>query len=356
MRTFRLKVIADRIEWGSLPQILEDVRKFYAPSVDLNISIVHTSLSPVYNSTYADLAPLAVVDYDWYDRNVTVPHLADADIVLLLTPQPTTPTTYAGIMTFANCGPWECTVFVTKETDRASVNGKDLGNSTALVIKHELAHAFYRMKNPAESADHTHQYFYGGTPEKVLPDLVFNTPTVSESIADMIRILTGASVALGLITKKRQTIEEAHEQPKGPDLGNTLYATAFAALGRDVAKTQDELGCAEAVSFLVNKAYGDFPAGVLSTYDLFSKLSTHGKFTLIAGVPPKPGDVLVSPTSKGSTGLIPHGHTGIVAPGDRIYSNDSASGLFKDNYSLASWRDRYVTKGGYPMYFFRRIA
>lgn len=76
---------------------------------------------------------------------------------------------------------------------------------------------------------------------------------------------------------------------------------------------------------------------------------------------PAPGDAVVSPTGYGmkknpdGTPVIPHGHIGYMLLNGRIASNTSKTGLFEDNYSLESWKERWVVRGGYPMEFYRRI-
>src|SRR5260221_9491 len=54
-----------------------------------------------------------------------------------------------------------------------------------------------------------------------------------------------------------------------------LYEAAKASLGKDIARTQSELGCAEAVSYLLHQIdIPDFPRnGFLSTTDLHNYLA-----------------------------------------------------------------------------------
>ncbi len=52
-------------------------------------------------------------------------------------------------------------------------------------------------------------------------------------------------------------------------------------------------------------------------------------------------------------GTVPsdHGHTGVV--GDfGIMSNDSATGFFKENYTLSSWASSF-SRRGFPIHVFR---
>jgi predicted carbohydrate-binding protein with CBM5 and CBM33 domain len=71
---------------------------------------------------------------------------------------------------------------------------------------------------------------------------------------------------------------------------------------------------------------------------------------------PDKGCVIISPTGyAGPGGILSNGHTGIVGVDGNIMSNDSATGLFTQNYTIESWRKRYVDQGKFPMAFFRPI-
>ena len=43
------------------------------------------------------------------------------------------------------------------------------------------------------------------------------------------------------------------------------------------------------------------------------------------------------------------GHTGVILANNVIASNDSATGKFIKNYTLDTWAERYVNKGGFKM-------
>ncbi len=358
MKPRSLRVVAvvngmSEIAWNS---ILSEVQGFYEHIVDLQFTVKNVSLSVQYNGTYPGLFPLAVVDYDWYDRFVTIPNLGSADIVLFLTPKPTAPATFLGFMSSANCGPWECTVFCGPQSDHMYINGVDQGPSNTNLIAHEISHALYYMKGMTGAADRTHEHFLSGNPKDVLNDLSFPPMSGAEQWADLIRRLNGALVALNIIQKTRSVIGDSHEvvttpPPPPPLPGMKLYNLAKAALGHDIAKTQDEFGCAEAVSGLLNHAYGDFPAEVLSTIDLNGKLLAHAKFAPQVGVVAEKGDIIMCVTGQGSD-PADHGHVGIL--GDfGIMSNDSATGLFKENYTRNSWAASFRPRG-FPVHLFRR--
>lgn len=130
-----------------------------------------------------------------------------------------------------------------------------------------------------------------------------------------------------------------------------LYATAVSCLGIDASPADvapDEYGCAETVSDILIISGINLPVLTLTT-DLYRHFIKHFQRT----TEPLPGDIIISPTGYGMTGIIPNGHVGIMYTGGRIMSNSSATGTFEINYSLDSWGARYGKQGGYPVEFFR---
>lgn len=210
--SFRLTVIANNISWPSLTSKVDAIRQFFAPVCDLQITIEHSTLRPAFN-IYPDFSPLPVVDYDWYDRNISGPRALTADLVLfVVAPQDHAGiVTTAGAMTQHNIGPWETTVFVGSEADRVYINGKDVGDYFALYACHELSHAFYAMLG---KRDDTHAHFPNTpqaaatfpddpNPEHALNDLDFPTVRRSFVINQIIQMLALASAALSIIKKQR---------------------------------------------------------------------------------------------------------------------------------------------------------
>lgn len=137
----------------------------------------------------------------------------------------------------------------------------------------------------------------------------------------------------------------------------TLFDVAIQALGTDASPNDvapDELGCAETVYDILAKAFPlkvGFPFTV-STNLLYKGLEESVLYTRIDS--PLEGDIVISPTGYGTGGLS-NGHVGIKGELDKIMSNSSASGTFEENYTMDTWKARYVGLGGYPIFFFRRI-
>ena len=137
------------------------------------------------------------------------------------------------------------------------------------------------------------------------------------------------------------------------DDGQRLFKYAQGFLGKDASpldKVPDEYGCAESVSTIVNKLFGDFPI-ITGTFSLYTNLQSHPKFLQVSK--PLPGDIILSPTGLGNGVLI--GHTGIIGADADIMSNNSTTGLWDIHYTLDSWRQRYQMSGGMPIYLFRRV-
>lgn len=134
---------------------------------------------------------------------------------------------------------------------------------------------------------------------------------------------------------------------------SAIYTAAKSCLDKSItldATVPSDLGCAEAVSYVLQKAgiQGIPPIGYAGTSDLYTWLQQH--FTAVTD--PLPGDVVISPTGTSSIGT-PHGHTGIVALYG-ILSNDSDTGLFMEKYTLASWQQYFGVALGFPVYYFRQ--
>lgn len=130
-----------------------------------------------------------------------------------------------------------------------------------------------------------------------------------------------------------------------------IYNTAVTCVEKHITldpSVPAELGCAEAVSYILKLSGFTLPAeGIAGTAALYTWLEQN--FTPVSV--PQYGDVIISPSGMSVNGS-PHGHTGIVAKYG-ILSNDSDSGLFLEKYILASWAAYFHTIEGFPVFYFR---
>ncbi len=129
-----------------------------------------------------------------------------------------------------------------------------------------------------------------------------------------------------------------------------LWNAARAAVGTDVTpddRVPDDVACAVTVSALMAKVR-PFPM-ISGTYTMYTYLRP--KYDI--ATTPLPGDIIISPTGMASKKVISNGHVGVVGVGGIIYSNNSRTGKLDTHWTIASWREYYEKKGGYPVYFFR---
>ena len=137
-----------------------------------------------------------------------------------------------------------------------------------------------------------------------------------------------------------------------------LYEAARNFLGKDASPSDlapDEVGCADSVSegeYLIKE-------NRLSTYWLYKALRESPKWKEV--FIPIPGCVIISPTgfatrkNPDGTLVIPVGHVGVIMLDGKIASNDSRDGIFRENYTVTSWNDRYVRRGGFFAKMYRPI-
>jgi hypothetical protein len=135
-----------------------------------------------------------------------------------------------------------------------------------------------------------------------------------------------------------------------------LYQTAKESLGMDASPNDvapDEFGCAETINRIHKKAFGDEIGGGVSTLRMYKCLQQRKDFRQVQT--PQSGDIIISPTGTGGTSAMRNGHVGIVGVNEKVMSNSSANGLFLENYTIASWRNKYEREGRYPVYFYRKV-
>lgn len=110
------------------------------------------------------------------------------------------------------------------------------------------------------------------------------------------------------------------------------------------------LACLWAVRHIVHDALGFWITRSDGTADFCPQLvNCFGNDRDEAIVPA--GSIVISPTSGSNVG-----HIGLLGTGQGdarlIYSNSSSAALWKQNYTIETWRARYHERKGLPVYFF----
>ncbi len=112
------------------------------------------------------------------------------------------------------------------------------------------------------------------------------------------------------------------------------------------------LACAAAVNKIVELATGTQVGGGLSTAEMYKALQNNSAYVQVPGgvANALPGDIIISPTSGGSTG-----HVGIIAAagGQAIISNSSANRKVMQNFNSSSWDRTYGSRKNLPTYIYR---
>ena len=138
-----------------------------------------------------------------------------------------------------------------------------------------------------------------------------------------------------------------------------LYGTARGLLGQNLAPGNEQLGCAQSLSYVCNKAFDD-NLNIKATTTFLDYLKKSDKWEQIYEVEPK--CVIVSPTGeipKGSP--LSNGHIGIVgklnASDQSLYimSNNSDLHYWDTQWTVKKWNDYYHVYGKIPTYYFRRL-
>lgn len=136
------------------------------------------------------------------------------------------------------------------------------------------------------------------------------------------------------------------------NLKPTLYQVATSYIGKDASPrdlASDVVGCAESVSTILRDVLPTFPI-ITGTYTLWQMLEQDHRFKRVTI--PMPGTIIISPTGTSTSKVVRNGHVGIFGEAEKIMSNDSNNGLWQQNYTLTSWRERWG-KAGYPLYMYQ---
>lgn len=137
-------------------------------------------------------------------------------------------------------------------------------------------------------------------------------------------------------------------------LQERLFIEARNWLGKDASPldiASDELGCAESISNIISKVT-DFPI-ITGTWTLWDKMDKDPRFKRVAENNGR-GTIVISPTGTGNHKI--RGHAGILGEGVDIMSATSRDGIFRTNYTIGSWKERYKGIGMFPIYYYKLVS
>lgn len=142
-----------------------------------------------------------------------------------------------------------------------------------------------------------------------------------------------------------------------------LYLVALSCIGVDASPNDiasDEYGCMETIDSIYHETFWHFISGTqkitISTYLGINILKSSKRFKRVYEY--KQGVIIICATgySHIKNTPIPNGHVGIIGENNKILSNNSFTGKFDDSYTIKTWTDRYVIKGGYDIYLFEPVG
>lgn len=149
-----------------------------------------------------------------------------------------------------------------------------------------------------------------------------------------------------------------------PSMQDKIRSVLLANLGKHCTLNPQipaDVGCAEAVSYLLKQlGIVDGPEGIAGTAQLLSWVEGRTEhFTEIDS--PEPGALIISATGTGNGSV--EGHTGFFGGFGTQYaydwgivSNDSNTGLLREQWSFSEWNKWYTQQGGITPRIFRVLG
>lgn len=139
-----------------------------------------------------------------------------------------------------------------------------------------------------------------------------------------------------------------------------LAELAISKLGTDFTPdwiVPDEVSCAFALTKVLNEFNPDIPifhgTAILDQYLRGSALFEEVPQPIGVGMM-QPGWIEMAATGTNSRpDIMPNGHVAMYQDNYNLMSNSSATGLWTQNYTRDTFRQRYADRGGFPLKVYR---
>lgn len=341
----RILLVSNNCAWSSWSEKIKEAREWFDAGKNtkgFKFDLKHTNFTNIPFSPYnnGEGTPSTFgVDPKWYDQNIS-PLGFGYDIILLVLPrsQWQEPNRARGWRADSDQGPVELQIACDEdETSRAGAWYQFSKRKSAffLLAEHEILHALYRISG---QKDNTHYWWDLGKIEKARDEIIVPGNTLLLSLQRSVAYLT-------TLLKTVQSMKT---------LSQKLADLAKSKLGTDFTNDQvvsDDVSCAFAVTTILRELDPTTPIEY-GTGRLLDYFKTSGKFERV--FEPSAGVLVISATGTNSRpDVMPHGHVGIYLDNDKIMSNSSEDGLWKQNFTRESWRTRFYYKGGFPVFLFK---
>lgn len=337
----KILIIANNCNWRSWQSKIDDLKKWLDQGVGtkgFEFYLAHTDFKNVPFIPYNDQQQLGI-DPTWYNNNVSSKAIG-YDICLFVLPrsQWLEPNRARGWRTDYDQGPVELHIGCDENETRDAGGWSQFPKQTSaffLLTEHEILHALYKISG---QVDNTHYWWDRGMIEKARDEIVLpKNYFVTSLLRSLVYLKSLLAKAQSMQTKSQRLAELAKSKLETDFTNDNIVP--------------DEVSCAYAVTTILKEFDGVTPI-IPGTNQLLTYLETSGLFERI--MEPVAGCIVMSATGTNSKPeIIPNGHTGIYLDNNLIMSNDSASGLWKQNYTRESWRNRYYYRGGYPVRLYK---
>jgi hypothetical protein len=359
----RIRIVANNANWKTWDAKIGELRIWFAPKTGLHVDLTHTNHKniPWVNYQGTDAGQQGDgwygIDPVWYDKHIT-PLGVGYDAVLFVLPRKEwkDPNKARGWRTDYDQGPVQLHIGCDEKEKMQWDNFENM-NAFYQLARHELLHAMYMITG---QHDMTHFWWDRGQLEYARDTLVFPH---AYSFPAIVRALNFIVSQFNKIREKTGDVPPnpappldpptPPKVPKQPSNRERLYQAAYDSLGIDMAPTENEFGCAEALHHVMRKAgvKGLPTRAIVSTIVMDRWLQQHMLEIAEPGV--KPGDIIMSPS--GTPGArLKNGHTGIVGK-NSIMSNNSRTYLWDYHWTLPEWKRYYEGQGNIPTRYYRWV-
>lgn len=159
--TLRLLIVANNCNWLSWPKKIENIKRYFAPKIDLEVDLMYTNYGSIpfvkYNSGDPTSKNAYGVDEEWYKFSVSgFSHSHDIILFVMPLSEWLVPNDSRGWRTKRRNGTIELQVGA-DELENIYIDQKLMYSTFEHYSEHEIIHALYMI---TEQEDKTHYYDY----------------------------------------------------------------------------------------------------------------------------------------------------------------------------------------------------
>lgn len=203
MKQIKLLIVANNCDWSTWPEKITELKTWFGPLVDLEVTVTHTKYESVpfenYSSEDTEVVQknlFGVVAW-WYDLHIS-PLAKNHNIVLFVVSPDQWPAgnRARGWRTDRTYGAVELQI-AAGESEKLKWNNFPSLPSFFQLARHEICHALYMITG---QTDRTHEFWDQGKIELALTDIKFPLPKFAELLSLYEKLLISLKQLLNLMT------------------------------------------------------------------------------------------------------------------------------------------------------------